>query len=49
MSAPAEDIAVEVRGLDIVLNAPNGDRTVIVDDISFAIPKDSCNTFNNPS
>lgn len=39
MSAQDQDIAVEVRGLDIVLNAPNGDRTVIVEDISFAIPK----------
>ncbi|MCF8709974.1 ABC transporter ATP-binding protein [Rhizorhapis sp. SPR117] len=39
MSAQNQDIAVEVRGLDIVLNAPNGDRTVIVEDISFSIPR----------
>ena len=39
MSASAPDIAVEVRGLDIVLHAANGNRTVIVEGISFAIPR----------
>ncbi|MEO6715839.1 MAG: ABC transporter ATP-binding protein [Novosphingobium sp.] len=39
MSARDQGIAVEVRGLDIVLHAPNGGRTVIVEDISFAIPR----------
>ncbi|MEP6869204.1 MAG: ATP-binding cassette domain-containing protein, partial [Novosphingobium sp.] len=37
MSAQDQDMAVEVRGLDIVLNSPNGVRTVIVEDISFSI------------
>lgn len=39
MSVQAQDIAVEVRGLDIVLKSPTGSRTVIVEDISFAIPR----------
>ena len=39
MSAQDQDIAVEVRGLDIVLKAANGERKVIVEDISFAIPR----------
>ncbi|MEP7350226.1 MAG: ABC transporter ATP-binding protein [Sphingorhabdus sp.] len=39
MTAPAKDIAVEVRDLDIVLNTPGGSRKVIVEDISFAVPK----------
>jgi peptide/nickel transport system ATP-binding protein len=39
MSAQDQDIAVEVRGLDIILNAPNGARNVIVEAISFAIPQ----------
>lgn len=39
MSAQEQDIAVEVCGLDIVLNARGGARKVIVEDISFAIPR----------
>ena len=39
MSAPAKDIAVEVRDLDIILKTPGGGRKVIVEDISFAVPK----------
>jgi peptide/nickel transport system ATP-binding protein len=39
MKAPTQDIAVEVRNLDIVLHTPGGGRKVIVEDISFAVPK----------
>jgi peptide/nickel transport system ATP-binding protein len=39
MTAPVDDIAVEVRDLDIVLNLPRGERKFIVEDISFAIPR----------
>ncbi len=39
MSAPDPAAAIEVRGLDIVVNRPDGQRTVIVEDISFSIPR----------
>ena len=39
MSARDQAIAVEVRGLDIVLNAQGAERKVIVEDISFIIPR----------
>ena len=39
MSAAVGAFAVEVRDLDIVLNSAGGDRKVIVENISFAIPK----------
>lgn len=39
MNALAGDKAVEVRNLDIVLTTPGGGRKVIVEDISFAVPK----------
>lgn len=39
MNAPARENAVEVRNLDIVLTTPGGGRKVIVEDISFVVPK----------
>ncbi len=39
MTVPRKDIAVEVRDLDIVLNTPGHGRRVIVENISFAVPK----------
>jgi peptide/nickel transport system ATP-binding protein len=39
VSAPDTAAAIEVRGLDIVVNRPDGQRTVIVEDISFSIPR----------
>ncbi|MEO7383874.1 MAG: ABC transporter ATP-binding protein [Novosphingobium sp.] len=39
MSPQDEEIAVEVRGLNIVLNTSTGGRTAIVEGISFAIPR----------
>jgi len=39
MSEAANDIAVEVHGLNIVLNKADGSRIPIVEDISFEIPR----------
>ncbi len=39
MSAAERESAVEVRGLDIVLHAPGGGRKVIVEQVSFDVPK----------
>ena len=39
MSTLDQDIAVEVRGLNISVIGSNGNRDVIVEDISFAIPR----------
>lgn len=39
MSEPAKAVAVEVRGLDIVLNNAQGGRISIVQDVSFEIPR----------
>jgi peptide/nickel transport system ATP-binding protein len=39
MIVPVGEIAVEVRDLDIVLNTPEGGRKVIVEGVSFSVPK----------
>ncbi len=39
MNTPGQDMAVEVRGLDIVLTSPGGDRKAIVEGVSFSIPR----------
>ncbi len=39
MSSPDPNIAIEVRDLDIILNSADGNRTVIVEDISFSVPR----------